>query len=149
LMTLVSVTAYHSFSGEVEALNTPTIRRLTPSRPHQLPRITPSAPIRYRPPQLGQPMPLSSRREGLQRTGTQMTIPTHSYDHRDYEIVVSQTPQYSQAAIYPTEPNLPPVDWQLVPICQSALDRDPRSASKRGSDAILVQLIYSAPISLA
>jgi hypothetical protein len=45
-----------------------------------------------------------------------MTIPTHSYDHRDYEIVVSQTPPYSQAAIYPTEPNLPPVDWQLVPI---------------------------------
>jgi hypothetical protein len=40
LMTLVSVTAYHSFSGEVEALNTPTIRRLTPSRRHQLPRIT-------------------------------------------------------------------------------------------------------------
>jgi hypothetical protein len=35
----VSVTAYHSFSGEVEASNTPTIRRLTPSRRHQLPRI--------------------------------------------------------------------------------------------------------------
>jgi hypothetical protein len=41
-----------------------------------------------------------------------MTIPTHSYGHRDYEIVVSQTPPYSQAEIYPTEPNLPPVDWQ-------------------------------------
>ena len=40
-MTLVSVTAYHSLGGEVEALNTPTIRRLTPSRRHQLPRITP------------------------------------------------------------------------------------------------------------
>ena len=26
---LVSVTAYHSFGGEVEASNTPTIRRLT------------------------------------------------------------------------------------------------------------------------
>src|SRR5208282_2778422 len=38
-MTLVSVTAYHSFGGEVEALNTPTIRRLTPSCRHQLPRI--------------------------------------------------------------------------------------------------------------
>src|SRR6202040_3301710 len=34
--TLVSVTAYHSFGGEVEALNTPTIRRLTPSCRHQL-----------------------------------------------------------------------------------------------------------------
>src|SRR5436190_7289344 len=34
--TLVSVTAYHSFGGEVEASNTPTIRRLTPSRRHQL-----------------------------------------------------------------------------------------------------------------
>jgi hypothetical protein len=32
--------AYHSFGGEVEASNTPTIRRLTPSRRHQLPRIT-------------------------------------------------------------------------------------------------------------
>src|SRR5437868_14259506 len=35
-MTLVSVTAYHSFGGEVEASNTPTIRRLTPSCRHQL-----------------------------------------------------------------------------------------------------------------
>src|ERR1700731_3350710 len=34
--TLVSVTAYHSFGEEVEALNTPTIRRLTPSCRHQL-----------------------------------------------------------------------------------------------------------------
>src|SRR3981189_1625403 len=34
--TLVSVTAYHSFGGEVEALNTPTIRRLTPYCRHQL-----------------------------------------------------------------------------------------------------------------
>src|SRR5450432_4072130 len=42
-MTLVSVTAYHSFGGEVEASNTPTIRRLTPSCRHQLPRIAPSA----------------------------------------------------------------------------------------------------------
>jgi hypothetical protein len=32
----VSVTAYHSFGGEVEALNTPTIRRLTLSCRHQL-----------------------------------------------------------------------------------------------------------------
>jgi hypothetical protein len=31
--------AYHSFGGEVEALNTPTIRRLTPSCRHQLSRI--------------------------------------------------------------------------------------------------------------
>src|SRR5207244_9759283 len=37
--TLVSVTAYHSFGGEVEASNTPTIRRLTPSCRHQLLRI--------------------------------------------------------------------------------------------------------------
>src|SRR5438309_5726209 len=29
-------TAYHSFGGEVEALNTPTICRLTPSCRHQL-----------------------------------------------------------------------------------------------------------------
>src|SRR5436305_15194622 len=34
--TLVSVTAYHSFAGEVEASNTPTIRRLIPSCRHQL-----------------------------------------------------------------------------------------------------------------
>src|SRR5437867_399692 len=36
LMTLVSVTAYHSFIGEVAASNTTTIRRLTPSGRHQL-----------------------------------------------------------------------------------------------------------------
>src|ERR1700730_15863535 len=34
--TLVSVMAYHSFGGEVEALNTPTIRRLTLPCRHQL-----------------------------------------------------------------------------------------------------------------
>jgi hypothetical protein len=39
LITLSWVTAYHSFGGEVEASNTPTIRRLTPSRRHQLSRI--------------------------------------------------------------------------------------------------------------
>src|SRR5439155_18471856 len=42
--TLVSVTAYHSFGGEVEASNTPTIRRLTPSCRHQLLRIAPPLP---------------------------------------------------------------------------------------------------------
>ena len=36
LMTLLSDTAYHSFIGEVEALNTTTIRRLTRARRHQL-----------------------------------------------------------------------------------------------------------------
>src|ERR1039458_968414 len=45
LMTLLSVMAYHSFSGEVEASNTPTIRRLTPSCRHQLPRIARKAPL--------------------------------------------------------------------------------------------------------
>jgi hypothetical protein len=39
-MRLPWVMAYHSFGGEVEASNTPTIRRLTPSHRHQLPRIT-------------------------------------------------------------------------------------------------------------
>jgi hypothetical protein len=39
--TLVSVTAYHSFGGEVEASNTPTIRRLTPSCRLQLSPIAP------------------------------------------------------------------------------------------------------------
>jgi hypothetical protein len=33
--------AYHSFGGEVGASNTPTIRRLTPSRRHQLSWIAP------------------------------------------------------------------------------------------------------------
>src|SRR5258705_2955462 len=41
LMTLLSDTAYHSFIGEVEALNTTTIRRLTPSCCHQLLAIAP------------------------------------------------------------------------------------------------------------
>src|SRR6478735_4141310 len=39
--TLVSVTVYHSFGGEVGALNTPTIRRLTPSCRHQLSALAP------------------------------------------------------------------------------------------------------------
>jgi hypothetical protein len=41
LMTLLSDTAYHSFIGEVEALITTTIRRLTRSRRHQLLAIAP------------------------------------------------------------------------------------------------------------
>src|SRR6266404_6862735 len=41
LMTLLSDTAYHSFIGEVEALNTTTIRRLTRSCRHHLPAIAP------------------------------------------------------------------------------------------------------------
>jgi hypothetical protein len=45
-MTLLSDTAYPSFIGEVEALNTTTIRRLIPSARHQLPAI---APIRHPP----------------------------------------------------------------------------------------------------
>src|SRR5262249_36520846 len=44
LMTLLSDTAYHSFIGEVEALNTTTIRRLTRSRRHQLLAIAPCPP---------------------------------------------------------------------------------------------------------
>src|SRR6516165_12441445 len=42
LITLPSDTAYHSFIGEVEALNTTTIRRLTPSCRHQLLAIAPA-----------------------------------------------------------------------------------------------------------
>src|SRR3954454_19529843 len=45
LKTLVSTMAYHSFGGEVEALNTPTIRRLTPSCRHQLSRIARDIPL--------------------------------------------------------------------------------------------------------
>src|SRR5882672_7182044 len=43
LITLLSDTAYHSFIGEVEALNTTTIRRLNLSPRHQLPAIAPGA----------------------------------------------------------------------------------------------------------
>jgi hypothetical protein len=45
LITLLSDTAYHSFIGDVEALNTTTIRRLTPWRRHQLLAIAPSSPF--------------------------------------------------------------------------------------------------------
>jgi hypothetical protein len=45
-----------------------------------------------------------------------MTIETHSYSYRDYEIVVAHTPPYFQAAIYPTNPHLPAVDWETAPI---------------------------------
>src|SRR6266478_3404481 len=49
LITLLSDTAYHSFIGEVEALNTTTIRRLTPSRRHQLLAIARSLPLPQEP----------------------------------------------------------------------------------------------------
>src|SRR3984893_12238210 len=44
--TLLSVTAYHSFGGEVGASNTTTIRRLTPSCRHQLSPIALHGPAR-------------------------------------------------------------------------------------------------------
>src|ERR1700730_9896406 len=47
LITLLSDTAYHSFIGEVEALNTTTIRRLTRSRRHQLLAIAQVDDIRW------------------------------------------------------------------------------------------------------
>src|SRR6202043_2130886 len=45
LITLLSDTAYHSFIGEVEASNTTTIGRLTPSRRYHLLAIAPAAPL--------------------------------------------------------------------------------------------------------
>jgi hypothetical protein len=48
--TLLSVTAYQSFAGEVEASNTPTIRRLTPSRRHQLQAIARQRALNLLPP---------------------------------------------------------------------------------------------------
>src|SRR5262245_56916375 len=44
--TLVSVTAYDSFGGEVESSTTPTIRRLKPSRRHQLSPIAHDKPVK-------------------------------------------------------------------------------------------------------
>jgi hypothetical protein len=48
--------------------------------------------------------------------GVTMTVQTHSYEHRGYEIVVTHTPPFFQAAIYPGNPNLPKIDWAAVPI---------------------------------
>jgi hypothetical protein len=45
-----------------------------------------------------------------------MTVETHSYLHREYEIVVSHTPPFFQAAIYPTNPQLPRIDWETAPM---------------------------------
>src|SRR6516162_3869102 len=59
LITLLSDTAYPSFIGEVEALNTTTIRRLIPSARHQLPAIAPNVGF-------GSNVPVRERgREGL------------------------------------------------------------------------------------
>src|SRR5499427_1497992 len=81
LMTLPSDTAYHSFIGEVEALNTTTIRRLIPSARHQLPAI---APNRIRGLLFGQGItnynPLhKNRRKNLEqlRTGDGRSVPAH------------------------------------------------------------------------
>ena len=41
---------------------------------------------------------------------------TQTYKYRDYEIVVTHTPPFFQAAIYPTDQKLPQIDWQLEPI---------------------------------
>ena len=45
-----------------------------------------------------------------------MTVQTHSYTHRGYDITVTHTPPFFQAAIYATNRNLPEVDWKLEPI---------------------------------
>src|ERR1700719_3526337 len=41
---------------------------------------------------------------------------TQTYKYRDYEIVVTHTPPFFQAAIYPTNQSFPQIDWQLEPI---------------------------------
>jgi len=41
---------------------------------------------------------------------------THNYKYRGYEIQVTHTPPFWQAAVYPTEPSLPKIDWTLEPI---------------------------------
>ena len=41
---------------------------------------------------------------------------TQTYKYRDYEIVVTHTPPFFQAAIYPTNQSFPQIDWHLEPI---------------------------------
>jgi hypothetical protein len=41
---------------------------------------------------------------------------TQNYSYRDYEIQVTHTPPFWQAAIYAANPKLPTIDWALVPI---------------------------------
>src|ERR1700682_6384904 len=67
LITLLSDTAYHSFIGEVEALNTTTIRRLTRLRRHQLLAIAPQQQLSRKalfPTEWSDPARLGRGREG-------------------------------------------------------------------------------------
>src|SRR6266851_6577950 len=73
LMTLLSDTAYHSFIGEVEALNTTTIRRLTRSRRHQLLAIA-------RAPEGGDDVEVAFRGDGID-VGCRASVDRRDHPH--------------------------------------------------------------------
>ena len=45
-----------------------------------------------------------------------MSVETQEYEHRGYNIVVTNKPPIFQAAIYATEPGMADIDWTTKPI---------------------------------
>jgi hypothetical protein len=43
-------------------------------------------------------------------------VRTETYSHLGYEIQISEHSPFWDAAIYPTEPGMAPVDWEKSPI---------------------------------
>jgi hypothetical protein len=77
---------------------------------------------------------------GGENTGVnKMSVETHSYNYRDYEIVVTHTPPYFQAAIYPTKPTLQTIDWELKPI-RAANMQGAVELAKQRINIVLAQL---------
>jgi hypothetical protein len=68
---------------------------------------------------------------------------TQTYKYRGYEIQVTHTPPIWQAAIYPTEPKMPAVDWTLEPI-RAANFRAAEIMAQRRIDAILGEIASPA-----
>jgi hypothetical protein len=58
-----------------------------------------------------------------------------TYKYRSYEIQVTRTPPFWQAAIYPTKPSLPTVDWSIQPIRAVSARAAEREARRRIKEA--------------
>lgn len=61
---------------------------------------------------------------------------THNYKYRGYEIQVTHTPPFWQAAVYPIEPRLPKIDLTLEPI-RAANVRETETLAKDRIDQAL------------
>jgi hypothetical protein len=61
---------------------------------------------------------------------------TQNYKYRSYEIQITHTSPFWQAAIYPINPNLPKIDWTRDPIRAANVRAAEELAKSRNDEAL-------------